>query len=528
VVYALLISTVCHILGSIAALGVLQPGLDIERPILERAFYVSENPIAWRVGWLTWQLTAASNLFASVTIVLYFFDARRRQIPGAGKPLGWAVVALICTVAAVVPEQWGEFALVTEFVDTARQAVSTGDSTIYLQEEIRWITMTTVCGACGYTLMLLAWIACAVSYHGKPRSLWWFWLLGISDFVLFTLSYFACWISCQSARVDGVYEDFHYVVLFNAMAFPLLVIWMLALITVLGNRHHAFFSERSDQLHQVRWPAGQSGAKIARLLHAPGLRDILRSVFGIFKMPVLKSDIRNVLYVNWLVPTPSVSRWLPHSLAADDLQGMTVISILTYQHGNFGPALLGPLRRWLPSPQQSNWRLYLNEQSAEGSIYFIKVCLDSGLHVFGSRLMSDGLASHRCGEFEYGVDPGGGTLRLTADGGSAPELDLKFNMDPGYKRDLPSSWEACFDDWEAAVVYLTEQNRAVDTVGGWRDELSADIRIPMDLRQIQPVQIPADIHCPLLAELDLHPADLHPFAFLVPEVTFEFLGESYR
>jgi hypothetical protein len=61
-----------------------------------------------------------------------------------------------------------------------------------------------------------------------------------------------------------------------------------------------------------------------------------------------------------------------------------------------------------------------------------------------------------------------------------------------------------------------------------RPSKSRPIRIPMDIRQIQPTQIQEDIHCPTLAELEQNAADLQPSAFLVPEVTFEFLGKYYR
>ena len=38
-----------------------------------------------------------------------------------------------------------------------------------------------------------------------------------------------------------------------------------------------------------------------------------------------------------------------------------LFTFLTYRHGHFGPRLLGPLRRLLPSPVQSNWRIHVRD-----------------------------------------------------------------------------------------------------------------------------------------------------------------------
>jgi hypothetical protein len=239
VVYTLLVSAGLHVLGVITALGVLQPGLDVQLPILDRAHYVSNNVLSWRLGWLVWQCTALTNLAAAIAIVCYFRHAYRQRVAGTRWPYYWSLAALVFTISALIPEQWAEFALVSEFIQTAHLAVTTGDATQYLLQESRWIVMTTTCGACGYTFMQLAWICCATTYHGRPRKIWWFWGLGLLDFVLFTISYLACHWSCQAALQGGAYVGFETVFFFNALAFPLLILWMLMFIAVVGNCHHA-------------------------------------------------------------------------------------------------------------------------------------------------------------------------------------------------------------------------------------------------------------------------------------------------
>jgi hypothetical protein len=239
VVYTLLVSAGLHVLGVITALGVLQPGLDVQRPILDRAYYISNNVLSWRLGWLVWQCTAISNLAAAIAIVCYFRHAFRQRVCDTRWPYYWSLAALVFTISAIIPEQWAEFALVSEFIQTADLAVTTGDASEYLLQESRWLVMTTTCGACGYTMMQFAWICCATIYHGRPRKIWWFWGLGLIDIVLFTISYVACYWSCQAALQGGAYVGFETVFIFNAIAFPLLILWMLMFIAVVGNRHHA-------------------------------------------------------------------------------------------------------------------------------------------------------------------------------------------------------------------------------------------------------------------------------------------------
>ncbi len=522
------ISAFLHVFAVVAALGVMQPGLDMDKSVLERATYVAENVGLWRMGWHLWQLVALSNLIAAVSLCWYFSHARKQRTEGAGTAFFWSVLALLFTLAAIIPEQWGEYALVTSFVDEAREAVLSGSASNYVRLEARWIVLTTSCGAFGYTLMQACWACALVSFTRSYKRLKFFLLLSVTDFIAFMLSVFACDHACAPVLNGQLqYVDFHTIAVLNGIGFPVLFIWTLVFVAALGDRHHYFFKEESDQLHQVRFPTGSRSQWITGWLNSQGTRDVLRVIGTVLRTPVLKSDIRNVLYLNWLVPTERVRPWLPVGFAADERESMTAISILTYRHGGFGPRLLGPLRKLLPSPLQSNWRLYLKPvHGKRGAVYFFKTCMNSTLHVVGSRLMSDGLTSHKSGVFDYVVDNQQGHLTIESSGGSAPDLDLHFGLSES-GGSLPATWQQRFGSWEEAVEYLVSQNRAVDCLGGWAATMESLIDIPIDPGQAVAVDVDSGLQCELIQQL--YPeSEESLFAFLIPQVTFRFLGESIR
>lgn len=112
----------------------------------------------------------------------------------------------------------------------------------------------------------------------------------------------------------------------------------------------------------------------------------------------LHSDVRDVLYVSWLVDAAAAQKLVPAGVALWQRDGKTPFTVLTYRHGHFGPALPAPLRRLLPSPLQSNWRLYLDHTPpgapAVPCVYFLKNIMASLPHALGTRLFSDILPTH--------------------------------------------------------------------------------------------------------------------------------------
>src|SRR5689334_22130908 len=117
-------------------------------------------------------------------------------------------------------------------------------------------------------------------------------------------------------------------------------------------------------------------------------------------LPVLafRSDIRHVLYTNYLVPAAKVASLVPQGLTLQRIGrdgGYALLSILTYRHGHFGPRIAGPLRRLFPSPIQSNWRLYVSDpQTGQRGVYFLTNAVSGLPQALGARFLSEGMPMH--------------------------------------------------------------------------------------------------------------------------------------
>lgn len=107
-----------------------------------------------------------------------------------------------------------------------------------------------------------------------------------------------------------------------------------------------------------------------------GLRALCESIPSV----AFVSDVTDVVYVNYLVDADRIAPLIPPGL---DLQRIgesgdrAMLTFLTYHHGHLGPALLGRWRRLLPSPLQSNWRVYVHHSRTNVSgVYFLSTVID--------------------------------------------------------------------------------------------------------------------------------------------------------
>ena len=314
--------------------------------------------------------------------------------------------------------------------------------------------------------MLVFWVLCAAT--AAPPSRWKIALLAVAaiDTALFLIAGIAIW---RVTRLAG-YPGFENVELLNMVAFPLLLLVNVLLAGVLGQA------------------AGRD--------FLGGVRDMLRP------LPFLpiRSDITDVVYLNWWVPTQRVRHLLPSPLVLGQRNGMTALSILHYQHGGFGWAFLGPLRRLLPGPIQSNWRLY-----CEGnSIYFIHTLVSSPAVAIGARLFSDGLPAVWDARLVHLRD--GNQISIAA---SRPDLEATVVEDPNLKL-------------HPDTKYLIERNGAIDSDPTWGVVRLSMIDIPINLDRVRPARV---VHVTSHA-LDTIVEGCPCFAFVVPQVRFTAQGEQ--
>lgn len=272
---------------------------------------------------------------------------------------------------------------------------------------------------------------------------------------------------------------------------------------------------------------GRFGRLLNRLANSARLANLRQAVMSCLPFPTLASEVRDVIYVSWLVDAAAAQALLPPGTPLWQRNGRTPFTVLTYRHGHFGPALLGPLRRLLPSPLQSNWRLYLAHTPSGAPdvacVFFLKNVMDSLPHALGTRLLSDLLPTHLAAGMAHEVTPNEVTptqarCSIAAGSGSAPALEVECHAG---EPELDADWQALFGNWREAVAFLACQDAAVAHVPR-NDRLAfGEISLPVDLTQVRALS-------PRLADYgldDVLPPVSAPFAFLVPAVPFRALSE---
>jgi hypothetical protein len=268
---------------------------------------------------------------------------------------------------------------------------------------------------------------------------------------------------------------------------------------------------------------GSTGRLIARLANSTRLANWRHAVMSRLPFVTLASEVADVIYVSWLVDAQAAQALLPPGLTLFQRDGKTPFTVLTYRHGHFGPRLAGPLRRLMPSPLQSNWRLYLDHAPAGApqvpTVFFLKNVMDSLPHALGTRLFSDILPTHLAAGMTHGVDDKAAHCAIVAGAGSAPALEVQAQV--AGARALDDEWRALFGSWDEAVAHLACQDAAVAYAPRNGKLALGEISLPVELAKVLPLT-PLRADCALLAQL---PAVSKPFAFLVPSVPFLALSE---
>ena len=511
-IFALVFFFVIHLVA-IATIGLLvQPGFDVARPALERAAYISEHTLLWRIGWLPWQLSALSDVIVSLALIWWL---RGR---GPSMALRWAYLALLLNLIAGIPEQLYELRLVTSHVGVAEAVATERHALLEFEgQQQTALIVTSIWGAGFYLLMTVAWhraLTLAAGVHG--------WLTGvIGKLLALSLGGLVLATGLVALQVWGGFHSAIAIAVTAGVGFIAVCVWSLAACDIAGRAHHQ--DGEDAEMHLLRWPNDGPLRWFAGIANSKGLRDGGRVV----PFAKLKSDIEDVVYLNWLVPTEDAQRVLPSPLVCDDLDGYTAVSVLTYCHGGFGPAIYGPFRKLLPSPRQSNWRLYpepVPADSAPDAIYFFKTALSTWPHVVISRLIADGLPSHYPQRFEH--ERSGNAVRTLVDPGAGSSPSLRSNVVEHDQHDLPEAWANRFDDWGSAVTYLFDQNRGLQVDGTSGDVRQSTINIPITIDGIRQATIDELEMAGIPPELLIDAANPTLFAFVVPNVPFEATGEG--
>lgn len=264
------------------------------------------------------------------------------------------------------------------------------------------------------------------------------------------------------------------------------------------------------------------------LANASSLLKARRAAMSKLPFPVLESDVRNVVYLTWFIDVEALKPWVPAGVKLWQRGGRTPLTILTYSHGNFGPASLGRLRGVCPSPMQSNWCLYVEslpgKSHAERTVLFLKDIMDSSLYALGTRLLSDALPTHLAARFHHHCNGQAFSTQILGGRGSAPEL--AFNGELVSDKTLPASFAPVFRSWYCAVEFLACQQAAVRPIPELGRLAYTRMDLPVDLESVRACRIHAErLRCPFVEHLLGHEAEA-PFAFVLPRVKFRALSET--
>lgn len=240
---------------------------------------------------------------------------------------------------------------------------------------------------------------------------------------------------------------------------------------------------------------------------------------------VFVSDVTDVVYVNYVVDARRIAPLVPPGLELQRIGergDQAMLTFLTYHHGHLGPALLGRWRRLLPSPLQSNWRIYVRHgRTGAVGVYFLSTAIDRTWHALGARMAAEGLPMHVLDRASLLASENGRIELLLAPGdGTAPDAEAHLVPLPAWPTDGP--WRRAFPDYGQMLTYCVPQDRAL-SVQPWhgrvtRQEITLDIPLGDCTALSGPVASSAATAIVGSAE---------PFAFLVPRVKFRFESELH-
>lgn len=230
--------------------------------------------------------------------------------------------------------------------------------------------------------------------------------------------------------------------------------------------------------HPWRGPAG-------RALDALANSRLLGVLLEPLPEPAMRSDIRDVVYVNYVLPAERARALVPEGLVLDTLGPdgrWALFSFLTYRHGHFGFRALGPLRRLLPSPIQTNWRVHVRDpRRGTRGVYFVTNAIASTPLALAARLTTRGMPMHVLARASL-ERPAPDAVRVALDPGAGSAPDAQMDLRDAPPPALAGPWRECWPDWRAFLAYCVPQDRAMATQPEWgqlsRHEI--DLGIPLE------------------------------------------------
>jgi len=495
---ALVFNFVIHGIALLAMVAFLLPALPGGDGSLdaERIATIALHPWRFRIGWLPWQLCAFADVWLAYAMTRVAWIDRRGAL---------AVVAL--TVAAVVPDQYAQAMWVTRGVELART-----DAARYLEFERAIFPLTAGYGAAFYTLAALGWTYCFSRAGTFSRGLR---MLSIPLWSGMTVA------SASPLLPEAIRPASSSIAAINAVSFVMLQVW-LGLVTEYVLRRARPFRVHG-RLAPWRHP---SKSRFARALELVANSRLLGALLEPLPSFAMESDIEDVVYVNYVVRAERLALLVPEGLELQRFgpgDSYALFTFLTYRHGHFGFRFLGPFRRFMPSPIQSNWRIHVRDP-VRGTIgiHFVTTALTSTTFALGARMLTEAMPMHVFAAASVTRNEAG-TIRLELDPGHGSAPDAIATLEPAERPELDGAFAESFSDYVAFLEYCVPQDRALSTqpYSNRLTRQEIDLGIPVS-------------HCePLRGEVCSRSArsivgDAPSLSFRVPSVRFRFLVELHE
>ena len=462
---------------------------------LARVTFVAEHPLRWQLGWIPWQLCTIIDIVTGLALVWTRWVPR---IP--------ALLTLAVTCAGAVIEQRGEIPWVTTGAHRAQDALRSGDLGSYLAFEHSAYRNTAILGASLYLVMVVGWAWCLAGGQVWNRA-----LARVLPPALAVLAIG----SAALLLPEPVRPGLRLAGVANGIGFVLLEAWLwLACEAVLARSRR-----RETTGRYAPWVHSASGVR-GRVLTTIGKSHVLHAVGSWLPPIALRSDITDVVYVNYLVDAERLAGHVPEgfelcTVGPDGSHGL--FSILVFRQGHFGPAALGPLRRLFPSPVETNWRTYVHDpRTGLDGVYFTTNAVESTLVSLVARHLSEGMPMHVLANADLDVGESGVTrVRLDPGVGTAPDLDA--HLAPGRPRLPGSDWSAAFGDWDGFLAACVPQERAFSSQPWTRSTTRQEIRFAIPLESFEPLEgeVISRAARAIVGEAE-------PVCFRVPTVAFRF------
>ena len=190
-----------HLIAAFVLVFVLRGGSEAEPDPLERARYVVEHAIIWRIGWIIWMASAAS------LIVFYFWWASRLSFPGL------AVAGVGIAAFGMLFDLSGETIYAALLPNLAAEAIQ-GSGNVSEEAVVRFIRtqnlgtiLTAICANGFYTLGGIL-LTLATSFNRSMLVVTW-----------------TLWICGAAMSISAIAGNATGIVISSAILFPLFILW---------------------------------------------------------------------------------------------------------------------------------------------------------------------------------------------------------------------------------------------------------------------------------------------------------------